>query len=83
MAHANLASGSQFTHVQAQASAPTSPYGHPVGMAVAHGGGMGRSGMMLPAIRSWDEEAEEEGGGGGGEGEINPMFRVVRPSPLL
>ncbi len=53
-----------------QGSVPTSPYGHPLGIAVAHGGGLGRSGTILPAIVSWDE-AEE------GDEDINPMFRVV------
>lgn len=70
-AHANLASSSSPFSLQAQGSAPTSPYGHPVGMAVAHGGGMGRSGSMLSAIRSFDETEDD------GDGEINPMFRVV------
>jgi meiosis induction protein kinase IME2/SME1 len=61
-----------------QGSVPTSPYGHPKGAAVAHGVGMGRhagggssSGVMLPSIRSWEEE------NGQNDGKINPMFRVV------
>jgi meiosis induction protein kinase IME2/SME1 len=58
-------------------SAPTSPYGHPKGVAVAHGVGMGRAaghdgqGVVLPSIRNWDD------GNGHGQQGINPMFRVV------
>ncbi|KAK8866104.1 hypothetical protein IAR55_001255 [Kwoniella newhampshirensis] len=50
-------------------SAPTSPYGHPKGTAVALGAGMGRHGTVLPSISSWE-------GSGVGEAQINPMFRV-------
>ena len=63
---------------QGQGSAPTSPYGHPKGAAVAHGVGMGRhggggsaGGLTLPSIRTWEE------GSGRHDGNINPMFRVV------
>lgn len=56
-------------------SAPTSPYGHPKGAAVAHGVGMGRTtgapGVHLPGIGAWEN---------GHEGNINPMFRVVSRS---
>ncbi len=51
-------------------TAPTSPYGHPKGVAVAHGAGMGRSGTILPSISSFDESGHDHG-------QINPMFRVV------
>ncbi|WWD17691.1 hypothetical protein CI109_102132 [Kwoniella shandongensis] len=53
----------------ANGSAPTSPYGHPKGTAVAFGAGMGRHGTVLPSISSWE-------GSGVGEAQINPMFRV-------
>jgi meiosis induction protein kinase IME2/SME1 len=56
---------------QGQGSAPTSPYGHPKGLAVAHGIGMGRhahQGQQLPSISDWQGEYA---------GQINPMFRVV------
>ena len=75
MARANLASSSAFGLQQAQASAPPSPYGQPIGLAVAQGGGNGRNGMTLPAIRSWEEAESDEQGG-----EINPMFKVVSGS---
>lgn len=70
-----------------QGSAPTSPYGHPKGVAVAHGVGMGRSpghvghngqGVVLPSIRNW-EDGNGHGSGHGQQG-INPMFRVVSPA---
>ena len=55
-----------------QGSAPTSPYGHPKGVAVSHGVGMGRTagagqGTVLPSIMSLEEEGRQ----------INPMFQVV------
>lgn len=58
----------------AQGSAPTSPYGHPKGIAVAHGIGMGRQGhgmgQTLPSISDWQGDVPPQG-------QINPMFRVV------
>ena len=53
-----------------QGSAPTSPYGHPKGTAVAMGQGIGRDYIHqgLPPISDW--EGQEQG-------MINPMFRVV------
>lgn len=55
---------------QGQGSAPTSPYGHPKGTAVANGQGIGRDYIHqgLPPISDWE---------GQGQGMINPMFRVV------
>ena len=89
-AHANVAGSPSLGHHntsttsfgaaigQAQGSAPTSPYGHPKGNAVAQGVGMGRNGhghgLELPSIRNWEA--------GAGEG-INPMFRVVSSNSLL
>jgi meiosis induction protein kinase IME2/SME1 len=49
-----------------QGSAPTSPYGHPKGTAVAMGQGIGRGlSQELPPISDWEGQ------------DINPMFRVV------
>jgi hypothetical protein len=56
---------------QGQGSLPTSPYGHPNGVAVSQGIGLGRDQAAmgsLPSIRSW--EAQDGG-------QINPMFKVV------
>lgn len=49
-------------------SAPTSPYGHPKGTAVAMGQGIGRDFLHqgLPSISDWE-----------GQSDINPMFKVV------
>ena len=65
---------------QAQASAPTSPYGHPKGFAVAHGAGMGRSGTALPSLGTWHESNGTpmmDGHAPQIDQQINPMFRVV------
>lgn len=60
--------GSTEMFSQTQGSAPTSPYGHPTGTAVAMGQGIGRDYVQqgLPPINDWE-----------GQGLINPMFRVV------
>ncbi|KAK4685792.1 meiosis induction protein kinase IME2/SME1, partial [Tremellales sp. Uapishka_1] len=84
--HATMSSTSLGRHgasnlslnAQTQHSAPTSPYGQPKGLAVASGGGMGRilaGGPMLPSISSWEHLDQANG-------QINPMFVVVRRCPL-
>lgn len=59
----------------ASASGPTTPYGQPMGHAVASGYGFGRTGgQKLPSIADWEQlnsDVPLEGGN------VNPMFRVV------
>lgn len=68
-------SGYPETIIERHDSAPTSPYGHSKGAAVAMGVGIARngpavaSGTVLPSISSLGEVE--------GESQINPMFRVV------
>ncbi|KAK6905886.1 hypothetical protein I203_106721 [Kwoniella mangroviensis CBS 8507] len=73
---------------QGNGSAPTSPYGHPKGVAVSHGIGMGRqsisnasghtgSGTVLPSISSFDVGDMSQHA----QGHINPMFRVPPAGP--
>ncbi|KIR38780.1 CMGC/RCK protein kinase [Cryptococcus deuterogattii 99/473] len=72
-------SGYPETIIERHDSAPTSPYGHSKGAAVAMGVGIARngpkvaSGTVLPSISSLGEVE--------GENQINPMFRVqISPS---
>ncbi|OXG43921.1 CMGC/RCK protein kinase [Cryptococcus neoformans] len=73
-AHGLEVSGYPETIIERHDSAPTSPYGHSKGAAVAMGVGIARNGptvtggTVLPSISSWGEVE--------GEGQINPMFRV-------
>ena len=55
--------------VGGQGSAPTSPYGHPKGVAVSHGVGMGRHQAYRGGSGHGMNTVEEHG--------INPMFQVV------
>lgn len=63
-------------HPHGQGSAPTSPYGHPKGIAVAHGIGVGRPSVDGGGGETWLPRIEGLEGGDPRD-VINPMFRVV------
>lgn len=60
-----------------QGSAPTSPYGHPQGKAVALGHGVGRPHLEPRYYGQGQSQERLPGVADMQEGMINPMFRVV------
>ncbi|WWC86427.1 uncharacterized protein L201_001304 [Kwoniella dendrophila CBS 6074] len=80
LGHPSLLSASSANNGQGNGSAPTSPYGHPKGVAVSHGIGISRqsaagSGTMLPSISNLGDLSNISNNNHS-QGHINPMFRV-------